>query len=162
MLCQSAKAQKDSLWTGDLNEIAIRPYSPDSVWGSAAFNVADFIFLEKKILLLVYERELRWKSQSEGNKTLYSGARCILLDSLGATIASSNLIPTEVEEFEGEFLQGVFIRARNNRLKVEIHDQEILFTVIDNSDYLEFVQPSIYSLWHLSYNFSLMQQNLCL
>ena len=141
-----SQAQKDSLWTGELKEIAIRPYCPDSVWGSKEYNVADFIFIENNILLLVYEHELRWKSQSEGSRTLYSGARCILLDSLGSVRASSNPIGTEVECFEGEFLHGIFIRARYNRLKVEIINEEIQLTSMSDSDFLNYVRPYLGSI----------------
>ena len=141
-----ASAQKDSLWTGQLNEIAIRPYQPDSVWGSTQLNVADFIFLEEKILLLVYEKELRWKCQEEGSKTLYSGARCILLDETGEELAHSHRIDQEVEHFDGSFLQGVYIKARNGRLKVVIEDDRVELSEVANNDFLQYVQPYIDSL----------------
>jgi hypothetical protein len=146
LMMLSLSAQKDSLWTGDLKEIAIRPYEPDSVWGSGQLNVADFIFFNDKLLLLVYEKELRWKCQNEGAKTLYSGARCILLDENGKEIAHSDIIDQEVENFDGSFLQGIYIKARNGRLKVVIEDKRIDFFGVADNDFLQYIQPYLDSL----------------
>ncbi len=139
-------AQKDSIWSGELKEIAIRPFEPDSVWGSAEWNVADFIFIDNKILLLVYERELRWKCQHEGSKTLYSGAHCVLLDEHGKQCAVSKKINEEVEHFDGLYLHGVFIKARNEHLKVVVENNTIDFYPVSERDFLDYVTPYLDSL----------------
>lgn len=64
-------------------EVVIRPSEPEEVWGDDVLNVADFGWLKDAMVLLTYEKENRWKSQQNVNRTLYSGCQILVLDSSG-------------------------------------------------------------------------------
>ena len=55
---------------------------PDTICGFESSNVGDYAFIDDYTLLLLYEKEKRWKRQDEVDQTIYSGCSLVLLDEL--------------------------------------------------------------------------------
>jgi hypothetical protein len=65
----------------NLPEISIGPNDqPKLEWASSRFHIHDFAFVDSVLIVLVFEKEKRWKSQEFEGKTLLQGCALIALD----------------------------------------------------------------------------------
>lgn len=95
----------------DQPTVVIRPGVPDTVWGDAVLAVADFVWTSRGLVMLACEKEKRWKRESEGKRTLYSGCRIIALDTTGAERFRLGL-PEDAEKLYLSCFDDVFVIGR--------------------------------------------------
>ncbi|MEZ4800408.1 MAG: hypothetical protein R2809_11695 [Flavobacteriales bacterium] len=108
----------DNIWSGDLLPVTIKPYEPDSVWGSKALNVADFIVSDSILILLTYQKEERWKRQEDSKITLFNGASLLLVRADQDT--ARLMIPDLVMGLVDHPVFGVFVETHHAFLHLDI------------------------------------------
>lgn len=135
--------------TAEISDVQL----PDTVFGSKEYHVADFTFLDQKLLLLTYEKEDRWKRQEHVENTMYHGTKLVLFD--GEDELHSRSLSAEGQSFYTDYLNdrflvtndGVFqIDLENDKLRAyEIEDEEFSKIIIPVFDTLKF--HMLYSNW---------------
>lgn len=129
-MCSSliSAAQKDTtkadpIWTGNLLPVTIKPYAPDSVWGSRELNVADYVVADTVLILLTYQKEERWKREEDAKFTLFNGAEVLLIragnDTTRITLPDLALGLVEHPVF------GVFVELHHSFLHLDIAENRI-------------------------------------
>lgn len=123
---------------------------PDTVFKSIKYNVADFCFVDDNMLLLVYEKEKRWKKESESKITLYQGCRLILQDSTGIVLDSLTLVSLAKSFYTG-YLDDVFLECKNDRYKVIIEKEQLGIIPMEEEEFNNYFKPIIDSIGNLIY-----------
>jgi hypothetical protein len=106
----------------DQPAIVIRPGVPDTVWGDEMLAVSDFVWTDEGLVLLVSEKEKRWKKETEGKRTLYSGCRIIALDSAGKEIYRLG-VPDDAEKLHLNCFDDVFVIGRSSAWWISTLDE---------------------------------------
>lgn len=123
---------------------------PDTVWGSKELNVADFAFVPQGMLLLVYEKEERWKRQEEAKITLYNGCRLILLDYNGKEITRKMINELALDIYTGYF-EDAFLRCRKNIYHISVQDDLLFLSPISQTDFDKGIKPVVDTIGTLTY-----------
>jgi hypothetical protein len=118
---------------------------PETVWGNEKYNVADFAFLGKNILLLTYEQEERWKRQEESKITLLGGCALVLIDSNYKEITrlETNLI---CRHFYTNYFDDVFLVSRHERHHITVSETGLSLSLISDEDFQTGIEPVIDSV----------------
>ncbi len=124
--------------------------APDTVWGSAELNVADFAFIDNRLLLLTYEREERWKRQEDSKTTLYSNCKLVLLDSNNTEMSRTSVNGLAIG-FYLNYLNEVFLQCKNQVYLVERNDDSLDIQTFSTDDFHQYIEPVVDTLGGIVY-----------
>lgn len=124
-----------------LDEIRICPDRLDSVWGSDSMNVADFVFYQDVLFLLIYTREQRWKRQNESRRTLLSGCRLVRVSS-GNSVFMYDFGDQVMESIAGIYGEDIVLRSRNGYTRCSIEGNRTEF--MEERDFQMMLAPVIH------------------
>ncbi|MBX7050941.1 MAG: carboxypeptidase-like regulatory domain-containing protein [Flavobacteriales bacterium] len=132
-----------------LNEVNISN-APDTIWGDEKLNVADFAFMNNRLMLLTYDHELRWKKQHESHTTLFEDCQLILLDSADHEISRCH-VPDIAIKFYTKYLGEVFLQCRNSLYYVWFDEDKIRLEELPYEEFKQNYEPVIDTTY--SYNY---------
>jgi hypothetical protein len=116
--------------------------APAIVWKDADLNVGDIAFVDDKTILLVYDREERWKRQEESKTTLYNGCSLILLDVQEKEIARKR-VPEVAIGFYTNFPKDVFLVGRYHQYYISIEDNQMELLQVSDEDFDGSIKPVV-------------------
>ncbi|MDZ4824357.1 MAG: carboxypeptidase-like regulatory domain-containing protein [Flavobacteriales bacterium] len=114
----------------------------ETVWSSEQLNVADFAFADEGLLLLTYEKEDRWKRDTESKETYYSGCEVRFISSTGSTETSCT-VPEEATGMYTDYFSEAFLEGKKNVYAVSIQSNVPELSIIDREDFENSYRPVI-------------------
>ncbi|MGB0423610.1 MAG: carboxypeptidase-like regulatory domain-containing protein, partial [Flavobacteriales bacterium] len=129
-----------------LNE-AVAFGTPDTIYGHDEYNVGDLAFVDDKLLLLTYEKEDRWKRQSDVDKCIHQGVRLVMLDSSG-NVLDARGVPFKCLDFYTDFFSEVLLSTMDSMLHIGFSENELFLSGVSSDDYDNYYLPVIDSLHH--------------
>jgi len=106
---------------------------PDTIYGNHNYHVADFAFVDDKILFLLYEKRLE------------KGARVMLTDEREKELGSL-LIPGEVKELFQDFLGNVHVITKTKAFQILIESYGLDLAPMDIEKFNSTIRPGIDTL----------------
>jgi hypothetical protein len=115
--------------TNELPEVGITAHKVDTVFGTWKFSVADYEFIDDKLLLLTFEKNLEH-------------AKVMLADA-SQHILSSFQLPDEAERLYKDYLGYINVICVNHIYRITIKDNAIHVASLPYDDYKKLIMPCI-------------------
>jgi hypothetical protein len=114
--------------------------APDTVFGSKEYHVADFCWKDEFMILLVFEKEQRWKKESESDITLYKNCALVLLDRFDHELHQLTL-DVKALRFYTDFMDEIFLISQNKKQLVSVFDKRMYLSEVGEDDFKAFIEP---------------------
>lgn len=114
----------------------------DTVWGSDELNVADFAFVDDGLLILTYQKEDRWKRDTESKQTFFSGCE-LRWSPAGGRDETTAGIPFNCTGLYTDYFNKVFLESGGQHFAIDLQMGVPRLELVNMDEFAESIKPVI-------------------